>query len=327
MQRFAADSRSQHRQKRRLGEGERPFRIPCGSRSMSDARGSLGSELAATLPTQNAEGPSNAVDVRTRACTWSMCEQGAHDLFGLSTGAVVSLGGVLGTTSVTRLALYEPPLSVDGSTPLGWTERYEREIAAGKTSSALITGMRGLHTDRVMSRIPHAAAPLMEWMLRRERPEPGDVAIRDLVPTFHYDIAIIERDGRPRRGLRQYSSGHTPDRWGKEPGVSRPLPRRTGNRVAQLPSDNLPWTRTSGCSRPTRSRRRHPARLLQGLRRHDITAACPAFDERRAIPSRRRWWRGRIAYAGSWRRPLRRWWKLSFRRPPGRPLRQWSGAP
>jgi pimeloyl-ACP methyl ester carboxylesterase len=32
----------------------------------------------------------------------------------------------------------------------------------------------------------------MDWMLRRERPEPGDVAIRDLVPTFHYDLAIIE---------------------------------------------------------------------------------------------------------------------------------------
>ena len=27
---------------------------------------------------------------------------------------------------------------------------------------------------------------------RRERPAPGDVAIRDLVPTWHYDIAIIE---------------------------------------------------------------------------------------------------------------------------------------
>ncbi len=32
----------------------------------------------------------------------------------------------------------------------------------------------------------------MDWMLRRARPEPGDVAIRDLVPTLHYDAAIIE---------------------------------------------------------------------------------------------------------------------------------------
>src|ERR1039458_2694516 len=51
--------------------------------------------------------------------------------------------------------------------------------------------MRGLGIDRIMSRIPHAAAPLMGWMLRRERPEPGDVAVRDLVPTWRYDIAII----------------------------------------------------------------------------------------------------------------------------------------
>jgi pimeloyl-ACP methyl ester carboxylesterase len=99
-----------------------------------------------------------------------IAQVGAHDLFGLSSGAVVSLNAALGITSVTKLALYEPPLSVDGSTPLGWTKRYEHEIAVGKTASALITGMRGLRADRVMSRIPRAAAPLMEWMLCRDGP-------------------------------------------------------------------------------------------------------------------------------------------------------------
>lgn len=127
-----------------------------------------------------------AADIR------ALLEQtGARNLFGLSSGAVVCLNAVSGAETVDRLAIFEPPLSVAGSTPGDWTARYERELAAGKTADALITGMHGLRVDRMMGRMPHAAAPLLGFMLRIERPAPGDVAIRDLVPTWHYDVAII----------------------------------------------------------------------------------------------------------------------------------------
>jgi len=188
---------------RRAGSG-RPLVLVHGGMLASQHFVALAGELAAdfevVVPDRRGRGMSGpygevgprVVDREGADVRAVIAEVGAHDLFGLSTGALVSLNAVLGTTSVTRLALYEPPLSVYGSMPLEWLERYEREIAAGKTSSALITVMRGLRTDRAMSRVPHAVAPLMDWMLRRERPEPGDVAIRDLVPTFHYDMAIIE---------------------------------------------------------------------------------------------------------------------------------------
>ena len=132
-------------------------------------------------------------------------EVGAHDMFGLSSGAIVSLNAVLGQDAITRLALYEPPLSVNGSTPVAWADRYERDIAAGRTAAALITGMRGLKVDLLMSRIPHVAAPILNRMLRHEHIEPGDVAILDLVPTWHYDITII---GETADSLAAYSSIH-----------------------------------------------------------------------------------------------------------------------
>ncbi|NNC10315.1 alpha/beta hydrolase [Planctomonas sp. JC2975] len=118
-------------------------------------------------------------------------ESGAADLFGLSSGAIVCLEAVLGLSAVRRLALYEPPLSVRGSTPTRWLDRYERELAAGKRASALITGMRGLGIDPVLSRMPHLAAPVMSMLLKTERTSPDEVAIRDLVPTWHQDFAII----------------------------------------------------------------------------------------------------------------------------------------
>ena len=188
---------------RRVGSG-RPLVLVHGGMLASQHFVALAGELAAdfevVVPDRRGRGMSGPygeagtriVDREAADIRAVIAEVGARDLFGLSSGAVVSLGAVLGTTSVRRLALYEPVLSVDGSIPLGWTERYEREIAAGKTSSALITAMRGTRIDRIMSRIPHAAALPMDWMLQRKRPAPGEVVIRDLVPTFHYDIAIIE---------------------------------------------------------------------------------------------------------------------------------------
>ena len=41
------------------------------------------------------------------------------------------------------MALYEPPLSVDHSTPTDWVARYDREIAQGKLGSAVVTALRG----------------------------------------------------------------------------------------------------------------------------------------------------------------------------------------
>jgi hypothetical protein len=45
--------------------------------------------------------------------------------------------------AIRRVAVYEPPLSVNHSTPTGWVGRYDREVAAGRLGSAAITAIRG----------------------------------------------------------------------------------------------------------------------------------------------------------------------------------------
>ncbi len=187
---------------RRIGTG-RPLVLVHGGLLASQHLVALAAELASDfeviVPDRRGRGMSGpygdaatrVVDREAEDLRAVIDEVGAHDLFGLSSGGIVSLSAVLGTGAISKLAVYEPPLSINGSSPLTWTDRYEREIAAGKTTAALITGMRGLKVDPVMSRIPHAAAPILNRMLRMEHPAPGDVAILDLVPTWHYDIAII----------------------------------------------------------------------------------------------------------------------------------------
>ncbi|QAY58815.1 alpha/beta hydrolase [Microbacterium protaetiae] len=138
------------------------------------------------------DGASRIVDREAADIRAVIDDAGAHDLFALSSGALVSLEAVRTTDSITRLALYEPPLSINGSVPRAWVDRYEAEVSAGRIAAALITGMRGLRIDPVMSRIPHLAAPMLEFVLRHESLAEGEVSIRDLVPTWHYDVAIID---------------------------------------------------------------------------------------------------------------------------------------
>jgi pimeloyl-ACP methyl ester carboxylesterase len=51
---------------------------------------------------------------------------GASRLFGLSSGAVIAIEAALARPDITRLALYEPPLTFDGVVHGDWAPAYER---------------------------------------------------------------------------------------------------------------------------------------------------------------------------------------------------------
>ncbi len=69
---------------------------------------------------------------------------GAQNIFGLSSGAIIALRASLAIPNLRGVALYEPPLSVNGSIPVSWVPRYEREIAQGKITQALVTVFKGI---------------------------------------------------------------------------------------------------------------------------------------------------------------------------------------
>ncbi|HEV2637751.1 MAG TPA: alpha/beta hydrolase [Actinocrinis sp.] len=118
---------------------------------------------------------------------------GSTRVFGLSSGALVALRTALATPGLGRVALYEPPLSVGGSAPVDWVPRFDREIAAGKPGSAVVTALKGTRVDPAFARIPRfALAPLLGAGMRAQRgAAAGDVPIVDLVPTQHYDMQLV----------------------------------------------------------------------------------------------------------------------------------------
>ena len=118
---------------------------------------------------------------------------GARRIFGLSSGALVVLRTALATATLERVVAYEPPLSINGSAPVGWGERVDRELAAGKVVPALITALKGIGTEPVFKHIPRfVLIPAFTLGLRARRTVPdGDIPIPDLVPTIHFDHEIV----------------------------------------------------------------------------------------------------------------------------------------
>lgn len=117
---------------------------------------------------------------------------GAARIFGLSSGALVALCSAGEVPQLTRVALYEPPLSIDGSVPIGWLPRFEREVADGKKADALLTSLRGLSTAGWFAKLPRfLIAPALRLVAATGALD-DQVPLNELLPTMHYDMQLVK---------------------------------------------------------------------------------------------------------------------------------------
>jgi pimeloyl-ACP methyl ester carboxylesterase len=130
-----------------------------------------------------------------------MIQTGARLIFGLSSGATICLEAALAVPEVSKAALYEPPLPVDGRSPAAWADRYDEDIARGDLGSAMVTALKGTQSSGLSRFIPRfALVPLMRLAVARADPSQvtGDrVHPLTLITTLHYDAQIVrEAEGR-----------------------------------------------------------------------------------------------------------------------------------
>jgi pimeloyl-ACP methyl ester carboxylesterase len=124
-----------------------------------------------------------------------LAKTGAHYVFGVSSGAIIWLQAALSLPAIHKAAIFEPPLLVDGSAPTAWLTRFDSEIAQGKVASALITGMKATQMG------PPLLNLMPRWLLERlttmmlaseeKKAIGGDVTMRMLAPTLHYDFQLV----------------------------------------------------------------------------------------------------------------------------------------
>jgi pimeloyl-ACP methyl ester carboxylesterase len=75
-------------------------------------------------------------------------------VFGLSSGGIIALETAHLLPDVARIAVYEPPFSIAGSSPIEWLPRFDDEIAMGDIAAALITALKGAQTSPWVSKLP-----------------------------------------------------------------------------------------------------------------------------------------------------------------------------
>jgi pimeloyl-ACP methyl ester carboxylesterase len=125
---------------------------------------------------------------------------GAHYLFGLSSGALISIHAALDNTTIQKLAMYEPPLSSEFPTFTNvFIDRYEREIAEEKLAAAFVTIMKGLQVSEIFSILPRfITVPLFRFALARSKETiKNEVPLAKLIPTFHFDNMLINETVGP----------------------------------------------------------------------------------------------------------------------------------
>jgi pimeloyl-ACP methyl ester carboxylesterase len=132
-----------------------------------------------------------------------LAQTGARDVFGLSSGAIIAMEAALRLPGIDRLAIYEPPLSVDGVDPAAWLPRYDEEIAAGDLPAAMVTLSKGVPVSPVFSRLPRLlGTALMRLAIPADaqQTQRDDVPLQALIPTMHYDAQVVtDAAGDPSR--------------------------------------------------------------------------------------------------------------------------------
>jgi pimeloyl-ACP methyl ester carboxylesterase len=170
------------------------------ARSFSQLAAALSTSFRVYVPDRRGRGRSGPYGVRHDLAVEAedlgalLRATGARRVFGLSSGALIALYAARNLPdAIDELAVYEPPLDLDGARPAAWASRYEGERERGDFAAAMVTILKGTGDVELLTYVPRfVLTPLLRHLIRADAAKAGDdhVAMRDLVPTVHHDVML-----------------------------------------------------------------------------------------------------------------------------------------
>jgi pimeloyl-ACP methyl ester carboxylesterase len=151
-------------------------------------------------------GPRYGVGREVEDLAAILAATGSQHVFGLSSGAMITLQAARTLPAVKRIAVYEPPYFADPGRPRTLLGRLQHELAAGRTAAALALGMQGGEMGPpVMNRMPFwLARAATGAIMRAEDRNPGDrVTLRTMAPTLAQDFQVVAEMNERRDELEQ----------------------------------------------------------------------------------------------------------------------------
>ncbi len=91
---------------------------------------------------------------------------GASFLVGHSFGGLVALEVARNNTALTKIAVYEPGVSIDGSIPMDWMPGYEKKLAEKKYADAFVEFVIGTGPERARQTPPWLMKLLLPLFIR-----------------------------------------------------------------------------------------------------------------------------------------------------------------
>jgi len=124
-----------------------------------------------------------------------LTKTGAHNVFGVSSGGIITLQAALTLPAIHKAAIYEPPLSFTRSEATAILARFDEYMAQGKVAAALITAMKGAQMGPpIFNAMPRWLLELLTNMAMKSEDKKGSggyVPMRVLAPAMHYDFQLV----------------------------------------------------------------------------------------------------------------------------------------
>ncbi|HTF10642.1 MAG TPA: alpha/beta fold hydrolase [Asanoa sp.] len=118
---------------------------------------------------------------------------GAGNVIGHSSGGFIALTAAL-RLPITRLALYDPAISIDGSFPAGWLTAARAAADAGEIAKAMAITAGGINTHQATSRLP---LPVNTAICRLFLRTPIGRMMADLLPMTLDESSLIKAADGP----------------------------------------------------------------------------------------------------------------------------------
>ena len=171
------------------------------SRSHLQMAAALSDEFTVYLPDRRGRGMSGAypadygIQTEVEDLRAVMAAVGADMVFGVSASGLVALEAARTDPAIRKVAVYEPALLPADTRHTQWIPRFDREMAEGKVSAALITSMIGLElAPPAMKVMPRWLLEALTTMVLRgedKKAAPETVTMRSLAPTLHYEGMLL----------------------------------------------------------------------------------------------------------------------------------------
>ena len=126
-------------------------------------------------------------------------ETGALWVFGLSSGAIITLEAARTLPAIEKIALYEPPFYAGSPVPRKEINRVYDEIEQGRTADAVISAFRVVKVAPAFFTIlpRFVLRPLTTAFLNSEEKKSTGIytPTRALIPTMRYDFSVVLSQG------------------------------------------------------------------------------------------------------------------------------------